>query len=109
MTGTKLKTRFFYTDYVLHMIRFYLSTPDGLNLQERVYTSASIANWTAVQMVFRRLDPIEVDLMRKVFAVDHYLPKAVAVYCKNTGTDTNEVWKVIARVNEKIAKVRGLL
>ena len=51
-TQGKLKVRCYYTDYVNHMIRFYLSTPEGIDLQKRQYSAASINNWTAVQMVF---------------------------------------------------------
>lgn len=106
---TKMKTRCYYTDYVNHMIRFYLSTPDGINLQQKQYTSASIANWSAVQMVFHRLDPVDAELIKNVFACGHYLPKAVDEYCQKNGADTDEVWKVLTRVNAKIARVRGLM
>ena len=112
-TNGKMKTKCYYTDYVNHMIRFYLSTPDGINLMQREYTNASITNWSAVQMVFHRLDPIEADLIRKVFDCGHYLPKAVDDYCKKNGINPDEgrddIWKVLTRVNAKIARVRGLI
>lgn len=109
MTNTKLKTRCYYTDYVQHMIRFYLSTPDGIDLREKQYSSASITNWSAVQMVFHRLDPVDSDLVKKVFSLGHYLPKAVEDYCRLNNSDPDDVWKVITRVNAKIARVRGLV
>lgn len=108
-TGTKIKVKCYYTDYVNHMIRFYLSTPEGLNLQERQYSNASINNWSAVQLVFHRLDPVDTELVRAVFGMDHYLPRAVEGYCKKNNADPDEVWKVITRVNAKIARVRGLM
>ena len=107
--NNKIKTKCYYTDYVNHMIRFYLSTPDGIDLKQRDYSSASIANWSAVQMVFHRLDPVDLNLVRDVFGCGHYLPKAVDDYCHKTGADTDEVWKVLCRVNAKIARVRGLM
>ena len=106
---TKLKVRCYYTDYVNHMIRFYLSTPTGLDLQKRHYSSSSIANWSAVQMVFHRMDEKDAELVRGVFGCGHYLPKAVDEYCKKTGADEDEVWKVLTRVNARIALVRGLM
>ena len=109
MNQTKMKTRCYYTDYVVHMIRFYLSTPDGLNLQKRQYSASSIANWSAVQMVFRRMDADDAKLVKDVFGCGHYLPKAVDAYCEKTGADADEVWKVLTRVNSKIARVRGLM
>lgn len=109
MTGTRLKTKCYYTDYVNHMIRFYLSTPNGLDLLKRKYTAASVENWTAVQLVFNRMPEPDAELIRNVFGCGHYLPKAVDDYCTKTGADTDAVWKVLTRVNAKIARVRGLM
>lgn len=106
---TKMKTKCYYTDYVNHMIRFYLSTPDGIDLRKRSYTSSSINNWTAVQMVFHKLNVEEAELVREVFALNHYLPKAVDEYCQKKGAEQDNVWKVLTRVNAKIARVRGLM
>ena len=105
----KIKTKCYYTDYVNHMIRFYLSTPDGINLQKRQYSSASINNWTAVQLVFHKMGAEETELIRGVFACGHYLPKAVDDYCQKNGANADDVWKVLTRVNAKIARVRGLM
>ena len=113
MTNGKIKTRCYYTDYVNHMIRFYLSTPGGLDLQKRDYSASSIANWSAVQMVFNRMGADDKKLVIDVFGCGHYLPKAVDDYCKKHGIDTDEgkddVWKVLSRINAKIARVRGLM
>lgn len=106
---TKLKVKCYYTDYVCHMIRFYLSTPDGINLQKRRYTNASIANWIAVQMVFHRMEQTEAEMVKAVFECDHYLPKAVDAYCKKTGADADEVWRVLTKVNARIARARELI
>ena len=107
--NNKLKTRCYYTDYVNHMIRFYLSTPDGLDLQKRQYSASSIANWSAVQMVFNRMGTDDKELVMGVFGCGHYLPKAVDEYCKKTGTDSDSVYRVLSRINAKIARVRGLM
>ena len=110
MNNSRMRTRCYYTDYVNHMIRFYLSTPTGLDLQKRQYTSASVNNWSSVQLVFNRMDEKDAELMREVFACDHYLPKAVEAYCKQKGIDDPDVvWRVITRVSAKIARVRGLM
>lgn len=109
MNNTRLRTRCYYTDYVNHMIRFYLSTPEGLDLQKRSYSPASISNWSAVQLVFHRMEQKDAELVRNVFSCGHYLPKAVDEYCQKTGADADDVWRVLTRVNSKIARVRGLM
>ena len=106
---TKMKTKCYYTDYVNHMIRFYLSTPNGLDLQKRDYSSASVSNWSAVQLVFHRMNEQDANKVREVFSCGHYLPKAVDTYCEKTGADHDEVWKLLTKVNAKIARVRGLM
>ena len=107
--GNKTKVKCYYTDYVVHMIRFYLSTPNGLDLQKRQYSASSVSNWSAVQMVFHRMGTDDRELTEKVFGCCHYLPKAVDMYCDRTGADADEVWKVLTRVFAKIARVRGLM
>ena len=104
-----LKTKTYYTDYVNHMIRFYLSTPGGLDLQKKKYTNASIDNWLAVQLVFRKTPEKDVEMLKNVFGYGHYLPKAVDKFSAETGTNPDEVWKVLCGINARIARVRGLV
>lgn len=105
-----IKTKTYYTDYVNHMIRFYLTTPEGLDLSVKSYSSASIDNWLAVQLVFRKINEKDVKLVQDVFGYGHYLPKAVDRYARDKGIeDTGDVWKVLNGVNAKIARVRGLV
>ena len=98
----KMKTKCYYTDYVNHMIRFYLSTPNGLDLQKKQYSQSSIENWSAVQLVFHRMGTDDKEIVKAVFGCGHYLPKAVDDYCNKTGMDSDAVWKVLTRVNAKI-------
>ena len=106
---TRMKTRCYYTDYVNHMIRFYLSTPNGLDLTKREYSTASINNWTSVQLVFSHMRDDEIEMFRKVYEKDHFLPKAVDAYCAETGAVNDDVWRKLTKVTAKIARVRGLM
>ena len=107
--NNKLKVKCYYTDYVNHMIRFYLSTPNGLDLQKRQYSQASVENWSAVQLVFHRMGADDKSIVKDVFGCGHYLPKAVDAYCEKTGANADDVWRVLTRINAKIARVRGLM
>lgn len=106
---TELKTKCYYTDYVNHAIRFYLSTPDGLNLKDNTYTEASIKNWQAVQLVFLHLDPDDAAKIIEMYKMPSHLPKSVEAYSAAHGLDIEEVWKLITKVSAKIARVRGLI
>ena len=104
-----IKTKCYYTDYVNHMIRFYLSTPDGLDLRTRKYTKASINNWSAVQIVFLHLDPDEADKLREIYTSGMPLPKSVEQYATGHSMDIEDVWKIITKFAAKVARVRELV
>lgn len=103
----KLKTRSFYTDYVNHAIRFYLSTPDTLSMAGK--RKADMENWIAVQSVFHFLTDEQKQVLKEIYTISHRLPEGVRMYCQKTGTDEKQVWILVTKVNAAIAKRRGLI
>lgn len=103
----KLKTRCYYTDYVNHAIRFYLSTPESIRTEGK--RKADIDNWIAVQAVFHGLTDEQKQVLTEVFKTHYRLPEAVRIYCKKTGTDETKLWIMITKVSSAIAKRRGLV
>ena len=103
----KVRTKYYFTDYVNHMIRFYLGSPDSLPLEGK--TASSVANWCAVQRVLYKLPEPEQVIVRTVFAPGTPVPKAVKDYCKANGTDEQELWGFVTKLVYKIAKARGLV
>jgi len=101
------KTKYCFTEYVNHMIRFYLSTPNGLKLKDK--SGASIANWMAVQRVLYKLPEEELEMVRKIYAAQKAVPVSVDQYCKDTGEDPEKVWAYIVKLNYKVARYRGLV
>ena len=101
------KTRCYYTDYVNHAIRFYLSTPDSLNMDGK--KRADMDNWIAVQTVFHVLKPEEKQMLTDVYKAHYRLPEGVRIYCEKTGADEKRVWILITKVVAAIAKRRGLV
>lgn len=103
----KLKTRCYYTDYVNHAIRFYLSTPDTLDMAGK--HKADMENWIAVQTVFHALKPEQKQVLIDVYKMHHRLPEGVRMYCEKTGADERRTWVLVTRVCAAIAKRRGLV
>ena len=103
----KLKTRCYYTDYVNHAIRFYLSTPEALRTEGK--RKADIENWIAVQAVFHGLSNEQKQVLTEVFKMHYRLPEGVRMYCEKTNTDENKLWIMITKVSSAIAKRRGLV
>jgi hypothetical protein len=102
-----MKTRCYYTDYVNHAIRFYLSTPETLQVEGK--RKADMENWMAVQSVFHFLTDEQKQVLTQVYRLHHRLPEGVRMYCEKTGTDEKKVWILVTKVNSAIAKRRGLV
>lgn len=110
-TGTedekKMKTRCYYTDYVNHMIRFYLSTPDTLKMEGK--RKADIENWLAVQDVWRKLGADNKLILEMVYDLHFKVTEGVRIYCEKTGTKPHDVWVLVTKTCAAIARRRGLI
>ena len=109
-----MKTKCYYTDYVNHAIRFYLTTPDTLKTQGK--RKADIENWVAVQTVFYRLSDSEKQVLKEVYTASHRLPEGVRMYCKARYETKEEqekqekkLWVFITKIVAAIARKRGLV
>ena len=102
-----IKTRCYYTDYVNHAIRFYLSTPDTLQMQGK--RKADVENWIAVQAVFHFLTDEQRQVLTEVYKTHYRLTEGVRIYCEKTGTDEQQMWMMITKVTAAVAKRRGLI
>jgi hypothetical protein len=107
MDERKLKTRCYYTDFVNHMIRFYLSTPETLKMDGK--RKADIDNWLAVQDVWRKLGTDDRNIMEQIYKAHYRVPEGVRMYCENTGADSYKSWMLLTKTCYAIAKRRGLI
>ena len=107
MTETKLKTRCYYTEYVNHMVRFYITCPDSIKTDGK--RRCDIENWIAVQGVLHSLPEETREKVLTVYRTHYNLPKAVEMYCRETGADEQQIWILITKVTALIARRRGLV
>ena len=103
----RLKTRCYYTDYVNHIIRFYLSTPETLRMEGK--RKADIDHWLAAQDVFRKIGADERAILEEVFTATHHLPESVRMYCEKTGADDYKIWVLVTKTVAAVARRRGLV
>ena len=103
----KLKTRCYYTDYVNHMVRFYLSTPETLQMEGK--RKADIENWIAVQDVWHKLGTDDKEILEQIYKHHFRISEGVRMYCDKTGTDPYKIWVLITKTSSIIAKRRGLV
>ena len=102
-----MKTRCYYTDYVNHAIRFYLSTPEILTVEGK--RKADILNWMAVQAVFHCLTDENKQVLTDIYKASHRLPEGVKIYCEKSGADPVQIWVLVTKTCAAIAKRRGLV
>ena len=108
----RLKTRCYYTDYVNHAVRFYLSCPDTLNTAGK--RKADLLNWMAVQSVFYRLKDDDKAMIKETFLAHHRLTEGVRMYCNKRGYEKGSkeeiaLWVRITKISAAIARQRGLV
>ena len=106
----KKNKRCYYSDYVNHAIRFYLSTPEGLKVEGK--KKADVSNWMAVQSVFYSLPDADRELLTAVYNRHYRLSEAVRLYCLENGYDDKQqdgLWTLIAKTGAVIARRRGLI
>ena len=106
-TDKKLKTRCYYTDYVNHMVRFFLSTPDTLHMEGK--RKADIENWIAVQDVWHRLSDTDKQVLTEIYKSHFRVSEGVRMYCEKTGADVYKIWILVTKTCATIAKRRGLV
>ena len=112
-TGTdkqvrKMKTRCYYTNYVNHAIRFYLSTPDKLLTEGK--RKSDILNWISVQTVFHALKPEDKQVLTDIYKAHYRLSEGVRIYCDNNNVkDEQKIWVLLTKVSAAIARIRGLI
>ena len=100
-TEKKLKTRCYYTDYVNHMVRFYLTTPETLQMQGK--RKADIENWIAVQDVWHKLGADDKQVLTEIYKAHFRLSEGVRMYCDKTGAD-----KILLNYSAKTKRVTGM-
>ena len=103
----KMKTRCYYTDFVNHCIRFFLSTPDRLQMDGK--KKSDIDNWLAVQYVWNRLPDESKKVLTMVYSLNYRLQEGVRMYCEKEGADENETWVTVTKFAASVAKSRGLV
>ena len=103
----RMKTRCYYTDFVNHCIRFFLSTPESLHMDGK--RKADIDNWLAVQYVWNRLQDESKQVLAQVYSLNYRLQEGVRMYCEKTGADENQIWVLVTKTAAAVAKSRGLV
>lgn len=101
------RTRCYYTDYVNHMVRFFLSTPDRLDMKDK--RKADLDNWLAVQAVWYKLPDESKQVLKTIFDLHHRVSEGVRMYCEQTGADEYRIWVLVTKTSAAIAKRRGLI
>lgn len=96
-----------YSDYVGHMVRFFLKHKEGIQVQET--SKAEVKNWVSVQTVWNFTpEEIRVLLERMYISKDPY-DVTIERYASETGKNINFLWRCYKEFSEQVASIRGLI
>lgn len=94
----------FYSRYVKHCMHFYAR----YQKPEYFRTTADKKNWQACDMVIKEFSPEDREKLMELYGHGDITNNAFRVAKKNQIT-INEVWKLVASLEYKVAKRRGLI
>lgn len=96
--------RTFYSDYVQHCVRFYVKypEPDFLNDADR-------ENWAACEKALKSFSKWARYILTEVYSSDDTLVDNVYRTSMQMGVKRDKVWRLIHKLERKIAEERGLI
>lgn len=97
--------RSYYSDYVAHMVRFYLLSIERPGV---VTTKVEKANVSTIADVLGGFTKEENNLILALYEGE-YLPKNVEHVSSSRHLKTGYVWKLLAEFERRCAKNRGLI
>lgn len=100
-----------YYEYVAHMVRFFLTTPEQIQVRE--HTKADLRNWLAVDRIWSVLDDTNREIIKTMCAAKkddkENLRDRVLDLTKRVRKTEGEIWLLYRQITHEIAKVRGLI
>lgn len=95
----------FYADYVNHILRFYTrhSKRDGFK------SEADKLNYNAAEKVFAKLTEQEQIMLIDVYHRNDTMAGNVYEVAKARGINQDEIWTLISKVSNRIARERKLI
>ena len=102
----------FYSDYVEHMVRFFLTCPDGIQVRE--HTKVDVINWKAVQLVWSmcgdQVKRIMIEYVKQPAPGEKVLiQEKVRTIANRERLTIDAVWHKIKRFEQCVAQVRKLI
>ena len=97
--------RSYYSDYVAHMMRFYLLSKQRPGLIE---SKVEKANVSACEEVLGGFTKEEGELIKELYSCE-YIPQNVEKISREKHLKTSYIWKLLADFERKTARIRGLV
>ncbi len=98
-----------YSDYVKHMLRFYVKYRDI----DRIYKGVTKQNMDAVKKVMDRIGEKEKKLICAIFDpgydVKVSLKEIICVVSRKYGVSEYDLWRIVSDTQKAIAEERGLI
>lgn len=97
-------SRTFYSDYVRHCMRFYVKYPEPV-----FYNDVGRHNWKACEKALKGFSEQEKRVLTEVYICGDTLVDNVFQVSEKQGVEPDIVWRIMHKLERKIAKERGLI
>lgn len=94
----------YYSDYTRHCLRFYCRHRDPT-----FHNNADKKNWQACHKAFETLDEKKREMLIAIYADRDTVPDNVYQMSVRFNCKQDEIWSLIAELERRVAKKRGLL
>ncbi len=97
----------YYSEYVNHMLRFYVRHRQIK--ENELEKKIDLKNWNIVKMVLDDLKEKDRNVIIKVYEKQDSIPNNILETSKELGIRQNVIWTLLNKVCRKIAKERELI
>ena len=95
----------FYADYVNHILRFYTRHLK----REKFRSEADELNYIAAERAFSKFSETERSILIEVYSRNDTLADNIYDVAKANGINQDEIWTLVRKISNRIAKERKLI
>ena len=100
----------YYSEFVRHCLRYYVSTvEDGKGGHPVFKSDAEKANWAACFHTLKDYSRRDMEIITYIYRPGDTVPDKIYMLAKNHGIPQDNIWRLINATERKVAKKRGLL
>lgn len=100
--------RKYYTEYVRHCLRFYVTTMD-IGTAPHFNSEVDKNNWVACYQAVKNYSPENLEIIKEIYSPGDTIPDKIYNLAKNLGVSQTPISTMLDKLERDVAKKRGLI